>query len=270
MKKIINRLMILSLVICISPLFSQSQTTDKVVVDQNTFGAIRARDIGPAATSGRIAAIDAIQNDPRIIYVGSAGGGVWKSKNGGVSFKDVFEKYNQCIGAITIDQEHPDTVWVGTGEPWVRNTTSVGDGIYKTTNGGEDWKKIGLDKTERIARIVINPKNPDIVYVAAMGHLFDANEERGVFRTKDGGKTWDKVLYVDENTGCADLTYRSAGACDFVRCHVGFQENALFISFGRPRQRPLHQPRRRGDLDKGNTGHAAGNHRKDRPECFTR
>ncbi len=205
MKNLKNQVAILLFTVFISPCITYSQTNEKIVVDQNTFGAIEAREIGPAATSGRIAAIDAVQNDPRIVYVGSAGGGVWKTKNGGVSFKAVFDKYNQCIGAVSIDQVHPDTVWVGTGETWVRNTSSAGDGIYKTTNGGEDWKNMGLEKTERIARIIINPKNPDIVYVAALGHLFDPNEERGVYRTNDGGKTWNKILYVDENTGCADL-----------------------------------------------------------------
>ena len=178
---------------------------DEFKLPKNAFGAMKARHIGPATMSGRIAALDAYDKDPNIIYVGAAGGGVWKSENGGVLFKPVFDRYTQSIGAIAIDQTNPDIVWVGTGEPWVRNSTSVGDGIYKTTNGGRSWKHLGLKETERIAKIAIDPKNHDIVYVAALGHLWDANPERGLYKTTDGGKTWEKILYVDENTGCSDV-----------------------------------------------------------------
>ena len=182
-----------------------SQTEGEIKVDENTFGAIEVRHIGPAAMSGRIASLDAVQNDPRIIYAGSASGGLWKTTNGGVIFKPIFDKYNQSIGAITIDQNHPDTVWVGTGEPWVRNSTSVGDGVYKTTDGGENWKKVGLENTERIGKIIVHPKDPNIVYVAALGHLWNSNEERGIFKTTDGGATWEKILYINDSTGCSDL-----------------------------------------------------------------
>ena len=191
--------LILSLV---SPIFAQN---GKIKVDTSTFGAIEARHIGPAVTSGRIAAIDGVARDPRIFYVGAAGGGVWKTINGGTSFKPVFDKYTQSIGAIAIDQAHPDTVWVGTGEPWTRNSVSVGTGLYKTTDAGDSWKRVGLEKSERIGRIIIDPKNSDTVYVAATGHLWDANEERGVFKTTDGGATWAKVLFVDKDTGCSDI-----------------------------------------------------------------
>jgi photosystem II stability/assembly factor-like uncharacterized protein len=177
----------------------------QVKVDENTFGDIKARQIGPAAMSGRISALDAVDNSPSILYVGAASGGLWKSINYGTTFKPVFDKYNQSIGTITIDQNHPDTVWVGTGEVWVRNSTSVGDGIYKTTNAGETWQKMGLEKTERIAKIAIHPQHPDIVFVAALGNLWNASPERGLFKTSDGGKTWEKILYLDENTGCCDI-----------------------------------------------------------------
>jgi len=182
-------------------LFAQS----KMKLSSSTIEAIEARHIGPATMSGRISAIDAVENDPRILYVGAAGGGVWKSTNGGTKFKAIFDKYTQCIGAIRIDQSHPDTVWIGTGEPWTRNSVSVGDGIYRYVDGGDNWKKMGLEETERIARIVIHPENSDIIWVAALGHLWNSNEERGVFKTSDGGTTWEKVLYVDGNTGCSDI-----------------------------------------------------------------
>ncbi len=177
-----------------------------VAVDSYTFGAIEARHIGPARMSGRVTSLDALLDDYRLVYVGTAGGGIWKSTNAGVTFKPVFDDYNQCIGAIAIDQQNPDIVWAGTGEPWTRNSVSVGNGIYKTTDGGESWSNMGLEDTERIGRIEIHPENPDILYVAALGHLWNENEERGVFKTTDGGKTWKKILYIDENTGCSDIS----------------------------------------------------------------
>jgi photosystem II stability/assembly factor-like uncharacterized protein len=165
-----------------------------IEIGPHVFGALRARSIGPAVMSGRISALDVVVSDSRVIYAGAASGGVWKSKNGGVNFRPVFDDHNQCIGAIAVDQAHPDTVWVGTGEVWVRNSVSVGDGIY-----------LGLENTERIGKIIVHPLDSKVVYAAALGHLWDANEERGLFKTSDGGATWDKILYVDENTGCADV-----------------------------------------------------------------
>ncbi len=169
------------------------------------FGELKAREIGPAVMSGRISAIDASHNNPLLVYVGSAGGGVWKTKNGGTTFKPVFDEHVQSIGAIAIDQKHNDTVWVGTGEAWTRNSVSVGKGVFKTTNGGEDWSFMGLKGTDNIADIVINPDNSNEVFVAALGNIWKSNSERGVFKTSDGGRTWKKVLFVDENTGCSDL-----------------------------------------------------------------
>ncbi|MEI8006407.1 MAG: glycosyl hydrolase [Bacteroidota bacterium] len=194
---------IIAFLFCITATLTQAQ--DRIKVDENTFGDILARQIGPATMSGRITALDALDKNPAVLYVGAATGGVWKSKNYGTTFKPVFEKYTQCIGSITIDQQHPDTVWVGTGEVWVRNSVSVGDGIYRTNNGGETWKKMGLEKSERIAKIVVDSRNSDIVFAAALGNLWNSSADRGLYRTNDGGKTWDKVLYVDENTGCSDI-----------------------------------------------------------------
>lgn len=175
-------------------------------VDAATFGDLKARAIGPAVMSGRIAAIDAVPGPPLTIYVGAAGGGVWKSTDGGVTFKPIFDEYSQSIGAIAVDPSRPNTVWVGTGESWVRNSVSVGTGVYRTTDGGETWQFMGLADSERIARIVVNPRNPENVFVCVTGHLFDGNEERGVYRTRDGGKSWTRVLFVNRDTGCSDLT----------------------------------------------------------------
>ena len=154
---------------------------------------------------GRIAALDAVEGKRRLIYVGAAGGGVWKSVNGGTTFKPVFDDYTQSIGAITIDRKDTDVVWVGTGEPWTRNSVSVGTGIYKTTDAGENWEHLGLEDSERISKVLIDPRNSDTVYVCVPGHLWDAHQERGVFKTTNGGQTWEKILYVDDSTGCADL-----------------------------------------------------------------
>ncbi|MEZ5042390.1 MAG: hypothetical protein R2828_20995 [Saprospiraceae bacterium] len=194
-------LYLLTLLLTIPSLHAQS----KVPTGKALFGGLRARQIGPAAMSGRISSIAVVPDQPEIIYIGSAGGGLWKTITGGTSIRPVFDDFSQSIGKVAIDPSNSETVWVGTGEPWVRNSVSVGTGIYKTTNGGTNWTFMGLEDSERIADIVIHPKNSDIIYVAVLGHLWDANEERGVFKTIDGGKNWQKILYIDENTGCTDL-----------------------------------------------------------------
>ncbi len=178
-----------------------------VKVDSDTISGLEARNIGPAVMSGRIAAMDAAIEKGRLtIYVGAATGGVWKSFNGGTTFKPVFDKQPvQAIGAVTIDPRNPRTVWVGTGESWVRNSVSVGDGVYKSTDGGDNWTNVGLKDSERIAKILVDPTTPDTVYVCATGHLWNANAERGVYKTTDGGKTWAQVLAVNNDTGCASL-----------------------------------------------------------------
>ena len=177
----------------------------EVEIDSNTFGGLSARSIGPANMGGRIAAIDAVGQDPLTVYVGAAGGGVWKSTDGGLTFKPVFDDYNPSIGAITINQKDPKNVWVGTGESWTRNSVSVGDGIYKTTDGGDSWQRMGLENTERIARIQVSANDANTVWACATGHLWDSHPDRGVYKTTDGGKSWKKVLYVDADTGCSDL-----------------------------------------------------------------
>lgn len=184
------------------PVLSQA---DSVQVDAYTFGGLKARAIGPAVMSGRIAALDATADETPVIYVGTASGGVWKSKDGGVGFEPVFDDHNQSIGAVKIDPNNASHVWVGTGESWVRNTVSVGDGIYLSTDGGDKWQHLGLEKTERIAAIEVSSQSGDTVFVCATGALWNDAEERGVYRTTNRGKTWEKVLYVNASTGCSDL-----------------------------------------------------------------
>src|SRR5256712_8968680 len=173
--------------------------------DAATVSGLPARNIGSATMSGRIAALDAaVRNGRLTMFVGSASGGVWKSVNGGTTFKPVFDRQDvQSIGAVAIDPSNPEIVWVGTGESWLRNSVSVGDGIYKSTDGGENWTNVGLKDSEHIAKILIDPKDGNSVYACATGHLWDDNDERGVYKTSDGGKTWRKVLAgPNGSTGC--------------------------------------------------------------------
>ncbi|MCC6649805.1 MAG: glycosyl hydrolase [Candidatus Eisenbacteria bacterium] len=184
---------------------ADSTSTASVTIDSDTFEGLRARCLGPAIMGGRVSCLDGVPGDRITLWVGTAGGGVWLSKDGATTWKPVFDKHTQSIGAIKVSPKDAKTVWVGTGESWVRNSVSVGDGIYKTIDGGDTWTRMGLEKTERIARIVVNPKHPDTVLVAATGPAFSDSPERGVYRTLDGGKTWTKVLYVNEQTGAADI-----------------------------------------------------------------
>jgi len=176
--------------------------------DQATVSGLPARNIGSATMSGRIAAVDAVDQDGRItVFVGAASGGVWKSVNGGTTYKSVFDRESvQSIGAVAIDPTNTKTVWVGSGEAWLRNSVSVGDGVYKSTDGGENWTNVGLKDSEHIAKILVDPGDGNNVLVCATGHLWDDADERGVYKTTDGGKTWKKVLAgANGSSGCALL-----------------------------------------------------------------
>jgi len=184
-------------------LFALSQ--EKMVAGEY-FGDLKARHIGPALMSGRVSDIELHPKNSNVVLIGSAGGGVWKSQDGGVRFTSIFDGYCQSIGVVTMDPNDPDnTYWVGTGETWTRNSVSMGDGIYKTTDGGKNWTKMGLEKTDRIASIQIHPKNSNIIYAAALGALWGNSDDRGVYKTEDGGKTWNKILFVNNSTGCSEL-----------------------------------------------------------------
>src|SRR5438034_6418543 len=163
--------------------------------DAATVSGLPARNIGSATMSGRIAALDAVVRNGRVtMFVGSASGGVWKSINGGTTFKPVFDMQDsQSIGAVAIDPSNHKNIWVGAGESWMRNSVSVGTGIFKSTDSGENWTNAGLKDSEHIARILIDPADGNTVYACATGHVWDDNTERGVYKTTDGGKTWRKV-----------------------------------------------------------------------------
>jgi hypothetical protein len=168
--------------------------------------SFRFRNIGPASMGGRIDDIEVSESDPNVIYIGYAVGGVWKSTNNGTSFEPVFDEQSAAsIGDIAIHPTNPDIVYVGTGEPNNRQSASFGDGLYKTTDGGRTWKHIGLRETQTIGRIVIDPKNPETVYVAAVGHLFGPNKERGIYKSTNGGATWTLIKFIDDDTGFTDI-----------------------------------------------------------------
>ncbi len=179
------------------------------VVAQSPFDSVTWRSIGPVNTAGRIDDIDVarIAGQPDAIYVATASGGLFKSSNNGVSFEPVFDRVNamMSIGDVAVAPSDPRIVWVGTGEANTRQSSSWGDGVYKSTDGGATWTKMGLGDTRSIGRIVVDPGNADVVYVAAQGHLWGPNAERGVFKSTDGGRTWQKVLFIDENTGANDI-----------------------------------------------------------------
>jgi photosystem II stability/assembly factor-like uncharacterized protein len=168
------------------------------------FDQLEYRHIGPVGN--RVSAVVGVPGDPNTYYFGAASGGVFKSVDGGVQWEPIFDDQDAAsIGAIAIAPSNPNIVWVGTGESKVRSNISIGNGIYKSTDAGRTWTHMGLEKTGRISRVLIHPSNPDVVYAGALGHLYGPQDERGVFRTTDGGETWERVLFVDENSGVSDM-----------------------------------------------------------------
>jgi photosystem II stability/assembly factor-like uncharacterized protein len=192
------------LLLPVSLLITLSASAQKISLDQ--FKNLKPRNIGPSGMSGRITAIDAVHKNPEIIYVGAASGGVWKTENSGAEWKPVFDEQPiQNIGSLAIQQSNPSIIWAGTGEGNPRNSLNIGEGIYKSLDAGKTWKRMGLEKTRNIHRVVIDPANPNTVYAAAIGNPYAQHPERGVYKTTDGGETWTRILYTNDTTGCADL-----------------------------------------------------------------
>ncbi|MDQ3907121.1 MAG: glycosyl hydrolase [Acidobacteriota bacterium] len=190
-----------------SPTPSPSASPQRPVSEEEkAFSRLEWRNIGPANMGGRIADIQGVPGNPNVVYVGTASGGIFKTTNAGVTWKPVFERESTIsVGAMALEPGNPDVVWVGTGESAVRNSISFGDGVYKSTDGGKTWQHLGLRDTERISKILVSPRDPNTVYVGALGHAFGPNAERGVFMTTDGGRTWQKTLYIDEHHGVSDM-----------------------------------------------------------------
>ena len=181
------------------PFLIYAQTLSPEHIDQLAF-----RHIGPVGN--RVISVAGISGNPMVYYVGAASGGIWKTTDGGLSWDPIFDQQSvHSIGALGLSDAAPETVYAGTGEPFIRSNVSIGDGIYKTTDGGDHWEHIGLEETGRISNIIVHPTNPDVVYVAALGHGYTPQQERGIYKTTDGGQTWKHVLQVDEHTGASDL-----------------------------------------------------------------
>ena len=175
-------------------------------ISLSQFSNWKPRNLGPSGMSGRITAIDAVVDDPKTVYLGAASGGVWKTTNAGASWTSVFDEQPILnIGSIAIQQNNPSVVWVGTGEGNPRNSINLGEGIYKTLDGGKTWKRMGLEKTRNIHRILVDPLQPQTVYAGAIGNPYAEHPERGVFKTTDGGETWNKILHTNDTSGVADM-----------------------------------------------------------------
>jgi len=227
MPKSIRYFAAVMMVLFATMIFAGPAPAQEVKFDSDTISGLGARNIGSATMSGRVAAIAAVKEDGRLtVYVGAASGGVWKSSNGGTTFKPVFDKEAaQSIGAVAIDPQAPKTIWAGTGEAWTRNSVSIGNGIYKSTDGGDSWTNMGLQNSERIAKIIVDPRNSNTVYACVPGKLWSDSEDRGVYKTTDGGKSWSKILKgANLSTGCSMISMNPqdskvlfAGMWDFRR-----------------------------------------------------
>ncbi len=228
-----------------SAFFSTGTAAQAVQVSQ--MGAVAARNIGPAGMSGRVAAVDVVLSNPTTIYVGSATGGVFKSVDGGISWNPIFDDQPVLgIGSVAVFQPNPDVVWVGTGEGNPRNSMGVGNGIFKSIDGGDTWKRMGLEGSERIHRVLTHPTDPNIVYAGVMGPAWSDGEVRGVYRTMDGGETWDRILYVDEGTGVGDMVMDPSNPDHLLVNMWDFRREPWFFRSGGPGS-GLYQTRDGGD-----------------------
>jgi photosystem II stability/assembly factor-like uncharacterized protein len=208
-------------------LFTVALTSMGQSLNMDKLKGMKPRSIGPAGMSGRITAIDAVVSNPDIMYAGSASGGLWKSTSGGIDWEPIFDKENvMSIGAIAIQQDNPSVIWVGTGEGNPRNSLNGGYGLYKSLDAGKTWKVVGLEKTRHIHRIIIDPKNPNTVYIGAIGSPWGDHPERGVYKTEDGGQTFKQVLFVDNKTGVGEMVMDPSNP------------NKLFVSMWEHRRQP--------------------------------
>jgi photosystem II stability/assembly factor-like uncharacterized protein len=204
-------------------------------LDMSKFEGMKPRAIGPAIMSGRVTAIGVVRKNPAIIYIGSASGGLWKSVSGGVQWDPVFDTMAVAsIGAIAIDQTNPDVIWIGTGEGNPRNSQTSGNGVYKSLDGGRSWMHLGLEKTRNVHRVLLDPSNSNVAYVAALGTAFGETPERGVYKTTDGGATWQRVLFVDEKTGCAELVMDPGNPNKLIAAMWQYRRWPWFFKSGGP------------------------------------
>ncbi|HKA36407.1 MAG TPA: glycosyl hydrolase, partial [Thermoanaerobaculia bacterium] len=201
---------VLALPVAATVLFGAEKAPEKKDAAAATIGkayeGLEFRNIGPFR-GGRVTAVAGVRGQPLVYYFGGTGGGVWKTSDGGSNWTPMSDKdfKTGSVGALGVAESDPNVIYAGMGESPIRGNVSHGDGVYKSTDGGKTWKNVGLKNTYQISRVRVHPKNPDLVYVAAQGHVWASNPDRGIFRSKDGGKSWDKVLFVSEKTGASDL-----------------------------------------------------------------
>ncbi len=202
-------------------------------LDLTYFDGLKPRNIGPAGMSGRVTSIDVDLSNDDIIYVGTASGGVWKSTNGGINFRPIFDDQPlQAIGSVAVSQKNPSVIWVGTGEGNPRNSANYGGGIFRSPDGGATWQARGLEKTRSIHRLIVHPDDPNTVFAGAQGNMWGPNPERGVYRTRDGGATWKQVLYLDEGTGVADLVMDPTNPDKLIAALWTFDRDPWFFNSG--------------------------------------
>ncbi|MEP6636398.1 MAG: hypothetical protein ABJB97_06700, partial [Acidobacteriota bacterium] len=205
MLRLIRFVILPSLIVALGMITTPAGSVVSTTIPDKFYSAIKWRLIGPHR-GGRVLAVSGVRNEPNSFYFGAVGGGVWKTTDAGHTWTPIFDDQPiASIGALAVSRSAPNVIYVGTGEADMRSDISFGAGVYKSTDAGNSWRFLGLRDTRQIGRLLIDPKNPDVVLVAALGHGYGPNEERGVFRTTDGGKNWQKVLYKDENTGAIDL-----------------------------------------------------------------
>lgn len=194
---------------------------------------LKPRNIGPGGMSGRVTAIDVVNSNPDVMYVGTASGGLWKSTSGGIKWEPIFDKeVTASVGALAIQQSNPSVIWVGTGEGNPRNSLNGGFGIFKSLDGGKNWKAMGLENTRHIHRVVIDPTNPNVVYAAAIGSPWGEHPERGIFKTTDGGETWEKILFINNKTGAADLVMDPANPNKLIAAMWEHKRDPWFFKSG--------------------------------------
>jgi len=210
------------------PVFSQEFSMD-LVQD------MKPRNIGPGGMSGRVTAIDVVLNNPDVMYVGTASGGLWKSTSGGIKWAPIFDKeLTASIGAVAIQQSNPSVIWVGTGEGNPRNSLNGGFGVYRSLDGGKNWKAMGLEDTRHIHRIIIDPTDPNTIYVGAIGSPWGEHPERGVFKTTDGGASWEKILFANNKTGIADLIMDPTNPNKLIAAMWEHKRDPWFFNSGGP------------------------------------
>jgi photosystem II stability/assembly factor-like uncharacterized protein len=232
MKKVLT-LSFVAVLVAFAPFSIRAQQAVAGSPEMDALKRLAFRSIGPANQAGRVSVIVGVAGDPSTFYVAGANGGVWKTINGGTTWKPIFDDQSVLsIGEIAVAPSNPDIIYVGTGEENPRNNASFGNGVYRSNDGGETWTHIGLEDSDRIARIRVDHRNPDVAYACVLGHEWGPSEQRGVFKTTDGGKNWQKVLFKDTLTGCSDIDVNPANVNEVYAGMYTYLRQAWHLNSG--------------------------------------